>query len=202
MMNKGSSLSMKACSLMLALRSFLRNSNPSLPPQIHTHTLTKTHRKWSLSQCQCWKAEWLRKHLVIPSDYSREKTPPIVLFYSDNRPVVGRPTQTKTTLSLSSHSPCCLYPSFDFLCGWPTGISNPKIPEPLPLSLLPSIHPSILSPTPPCTAYIILRLIKETLYGGSSLMGSKGIWLVQKHLGVKRDMTLLKCQVKYVLTCF
>lgn len=116
--------------------SYTTATLPSLCKHAHTH------RKWSLSQSQCWKAEWLRKQLVTPSDYSGEKTPPIVPFYSDNRPVVGRWTKTKTTLSCSSCSPYSLYPSFDFLFGWPTGISNSEIPEPLPLSLLPSIPPS------------------------------------------------------------
>lgn len=108
------------------------------------HPQTHTSRKWSLSQGQHWKAERLRKRLAASIDCRGEKTPPTIPLCSDNKPVVARRTQTKTTLSFSSCSPCSLYlyPSFDFLCGRPAGISNPKTPEPLPLSLLPSIPPS------------------------------------------------------------
>ena len=118
--------------------------DPSYIMGTFSHPSKHTNRKGSLSQSQHWKAEQLRKRLVAPSDYRGEKTPPAIPLCSDNRLVVGCRTQTKATLSLSSCSPCSLYLylSFDFLHGRPTGISNPKIPEPLPLSLLPSISPS------------------------------------------------------------
>lgn len=117
-------------------------------------------------QSQRWKAEWLRKWLVASSDYHGEKTTPTIMLSSDNRPLVGHRTQTKTTLSLSFWLPyfLCLYASLDFCL---------------------SAFPSILSLSLPCTAYITLRtqdrLIRETLYKGSS---QRGIWL-DKTLEIK-----------------
>lgn len=130
------------------------------------------------------------------------KDPPTIPLCSDNRPVVGRRTQTKTTLSLSSYSPYSLYlyPSFDFLCGQPTGISNPKIPEPLPVSLLLSIPPSSvpLLPVLPTQSH----RHKTGWLGKLYMVGvvwSKRNWFVQKP-GRKKVTTLLNCQGKYILT--
>lgn len=106
----------------------------------------QTHRKWSLSQGQRWKAEWLRKRLVAPSDYSGEKTPPTVPLYLDNRPVVSLRTQTKTTLCLSSCSPhsfLCIRALISSVVGQQVSLTQ-RYPS-LCLSFHLSLHPQPLS---------------------------------------------------------
>lgn len=177
-MTRGLALSVKA----FVFRPSFRKSDPPLSSPTHRHT-----QKMVLESGPVLESRVAEKAACYPSDYCAEKTPPIVLFCSDNRPVVGRQTQTKTTLSVSSCSPYSLYPSFGFLCDPPTGISNPEIPELLSLSLLPSIPPSSATHLPFLLIHIILRLIwliRETLYGGSIPMRSKRTSLVQS-LGVK-----------------
>lgn len=85
------------------------------------------------------------KAALYPSDYSREKTPPTILFYSDNRPVVGRRAQTKTTLSLPSCSPYCIQALISSTVGQQVSLTQRYLNHSLCLSFLLSLHPQLHS---------------------------------------------------------
>lgn len=167
--------------------SYIRGTLPHPTKHKHTH-IHRENGPWvraSDRKQSGWESGWLPPVITVekrphpPSHFAQITGPLLDAGPKQRRPCPSPPAR---------HTLClCIRALISSVVGQQVSLTQRYLNHSLCLSFLPSLHPQPRSP--PCSAYIILItqnwLIRETLYGESSLMGSKGIWLVQNPGGKK-----------------